>query len=607
MSSPTPRHREATARTTRRLPLAIVALLLVVAAVAFTGSSSASFVSSTGSNGTVTAASDWTPPTVAVTAPAGALKGTVQVSATASDADSGIASVAIQRTPAGGTTWTTICTTTAAPFTCSWDTAAVTDGAYDLRAVALDKAGNSTTSTTVQATVANALTVVLARPGDVLRGTVATTTTVTGAGSTTPTVRVEYATAGTTGWTTLCTAASSPYTCSAATTALANGTYDLRSVAAVGGTTYASATVANVLVDNAAPTVTATDPGTPLKGTRTFAATASDAHSGVAKVVIQTSPGTTSTWTDLCTVTAAPYSCSVNTSTLANGTYAVRAVATDKAGNTATSATIANRVVQNTISSVMLTAPAAYLRGNVTLAATATSNGTIASVRIQRSVAGATTWTDICTDTTSPYSCSLATASLADGTYDLRAVVTDSDGVTTPSAVVTNRVVDNTPGRGVDVQTTNGGTAGRIDAGDTMVLTFSEQMDLSSIYSGWSGTATSGTVQVSDGLFISGSVTSDVLTLTRPAGADLGSVNLNANFATFFSASTNVTMTAATLTQDGVARTVVTLRVDSGSVGNQVTTPAAMVWTPAGSIVDLAGNSISTAAVTETGPSDVDF
>lgn len=607
MSSTTPRHREATARTTRRLPLAIVALLLVVAAVAFTGSSSASFVSSTGSTGSITAAADWTPPTVAVTAPAGALKGTATVTATASDADSGIASVAIQRTPAGGSTWTTICTTTASPFTCSWDTTAVTDGAYDLRAVATDKAGNTTTSATVRATVANALTVVLTRPGDVLRGSVSTTTTVTGAGTTTPTVRVEYAPAGTTTWTTLCTAASSPYTCSAATTALANGAYDLRSVAVVGGTTYASATVPNVLVDNLAPTVTMTDPGTPLKGTRTFAATASDAHSGVAKVVIQTSPGTTSTWTDLCTVTAAPYSCSVDTSTLANGTYAVRAVATDRAGNTTTSATIASRVVQNTVSSVTLTAPATYLRGSLTLAATATSNGTIASVKIQRSVAGANAWTDICTDTTSPYSCPFATTSVADGAYDLRAVVTDADGVTTPSAVVTNRVVDNTAGRGVDVQTTNGGTAGRIDAGDTMVLTFSEQMDLSSIYSGWSGTATSGTVQVSDGLFISGSVTSDILTLTRPTGADLGSVNLHANFATLFGSSTNVTMTAATVTQDGMARTVVTLRVDSGTVGNQVNTPAAMVWTPVASILDLAGNPMSTATVTETGALDVDF
>ena len=602
--SRTPQHREATTPL-RRVPALLAVLLAVVASIALTGSSSASFVASTTSTGTVSAASDWTPPVVTVTAPSSPLKGTATITATATDADSGIATVTIQRAVAGSSTWTTLCTATAAPYTCSWSTASVDDGAYDLRAVATDRAGNTTTSATVRATVANALTVVLTRPADVLRGTVALTTTVTNAGSVTPTVRVEYAPTGTTTWTTLCTVASAPYTCSVATTGLANGTYDLRSVAVAGSTTFTSAVVSSIVVDNLAPTVTMTDPGSPLKGTKTFTATASDAHSGVAKVVIQAATG--STWTDLCTVTTAPFSCSIDTGTLANGTYGFRAVATDKAGNTTTSAVVTNRVVQNTVSTVTLTAPSAYLRGTVTLAATATSNGTIASVRIQRSVAGAGSWTDICTDTTSPYTCSFASTGVADGTYDLRAVVTDSEGRATASAVVANRVVDNTPGKAVDVQTTNGGTAGRIDTGDTMVFTFSEQMDLSSIYSGWSGTATSGTVQVRDGLVYGGGVDNDVLELSRPSGADLGSVNLNANFVTLFTASTTVTMTAATLTQDGVARTVVTLRVDGGSTGNQVSTPATMTWTPVATILDLAGNPVSTATVTESGALDLDF
>jgi hypothetical protein len=601
MKSTTPRHREVAART-HRLPLLVVALLVVVAAVAMTGSSSASFVASTGSTGTVSAAADWTPPTVAVTAPAAgtAVKGTVSVTATASDADSGVATVTIQRAAAGTSTWTTICTTSTSPSSCSWSTTAVADGAYALRAVAVDKAGNSATSASVRTTVANSLTVVLARPGDILRGNVTTTTTVSDAGTLTPTVRVEYAPAGTTTWTTLCTAASAPYTCSASTSSIANGTYDLRSVAVAGGATYTSATVANVLVDNLAPTVTMTDPGTPLRGTKTFAASASDAHSGVAKVVIQASTG--SSWSDLCTISSAPYSCSVDTTTLANGTYSFRAVATDRAGNSTTSAVVTNRVVQNTVSSVTLTAPSTYLKGNVTLNASATSTGTIASVKIQRSIAGASTWTDICTDTTSPYSCSFATTGVTDGTYDLRAVVTDSDGVVTPSAVVTNRVVDNTPGKGVDIQTTNGGTAGRIDAGDTVVFTFSEQMDLSSIYSGWSGSATSGTQRVRGGF-----LSTDVLDVSSPSGVRLGTVDLNANFTPWLvDASSDVTMTASTVTVDGVARTVVTLKILSAS-GQQVSTPANLVWRPNGSVLDLAGNAMSTAAVTESGPLDLDF
>jgi chitinase len=597
--SSTPSHRDTAAPTNRWLLSAAVALLLVVVAVALTGSSSASFVSRTGSTGSVSAASDWTAPTVSVTAPASPLKGNVTIAATASDADSGLASVNIQRAAAGSSDWTSLCTATTAPFTCDWDTTQVADGAYDLRAIALDRAGNSTTSAVVRATVANNVTVVLARPGDILRGTATTTTTVTGAGSISPTVRVEYAPTGTTTWTTLCTVATSPFTCSVNTANLPNGTYDLRSVAVAGTTTYTSAVVSKVVIDNLAPTVTMTDPGTPLQGTKTFAATASDAHSGIAKVVIQSSTG--STWSDLCTVTASPYSCSIDTTTLPNGTYSFRAIATDKAGNTTTSAIVANRTVQNTVSSVTLAAPNTYLRNGTALTATATSTGTIASVKFQRSVAGANSWTDICTDTTAPYGCSVDTSQMAEGTYDLRAVLTNTDGTTATSPVVTNRIVDKTPGKGVDIQTTNGGIEGKIDAGDTVVYTFSKQMDLSSIYAGWSGSATSGTMRVRAVLF-----GSDSLDVTAPTGVRLGTVDLDADYTFFFDAYSDVSITAATVTVDGVPRTVVTMKVLSSS-GLQNSLAGTMVWRPASTIVDLAGNPVSTAPVTESGPSDVDF
>lgn len=585
---------------TRRLPLAITALAAAVAAVFLTGSSSASYVSTSSSTGTVVAAADWTLPTIAVSAPGSTLKGSVTIAATATDAHSGVGTVTIQRAAAGGSAWTTICTVKTAPFTCAWNTTTATDGAYDLRATATDKAGNSATSTTTQVTVANALTVVLARPGDILRGTASTTTTVSNAGSIVPSVRVEYAPKGTTGWTTLCTVAAAPYTCTGSTTAVANGSYDLRSVATAGGATYTSPVVANVLVDNLAPAVTMSDPGTPLKGTRTFAATATDAHSGVASVVIQATTG--SSWTDLCTVTSAPFSCSIDTSTLANGTYSLRAIATDHAGSSTTSAVVTKRIVQNTVSSVTLTAPATYLRGTVALAASATSSGTIASVKIQHSVDGADSWTDVCTDTKTPFTCSFATGKVDDGTYDLRAVVTDSEGRSTASPVIANRIVDNTAGKGTDIQTTNGGTAGKIDAGDTVVYTFSEQMDLSSIYSGWSGAATSGTLRVRGGFF-----STDVLEVSGPAGVRLGTVDLNADFALWLiDATSEVTITAATVTSDGVSRTVVTMTVLNSS-GLRVTDAANMVWNPSASVLDLAGNPTSTASVTESGALDLDF
>ncbi|MET0928122.1 MAG: Ig-like domain-containing protein [Aeromicrobium sp.] len=600
MTSTQPRHRGEHRPMSLRLPLLVVLLLAVIASVAVTGSSSATYVSTTSSTGTVTAAADWTPPTVSVAAPASPLKGTVTITASAADATSGIDTVTIQRAAAGSTAWTSLCTTRTSPYTCGLDTTTLTDGAYDLRAVAVDKAGVSTTSATVRATVANALVVVLTDPGSTIRGTATLTTTVSNTGSLTPTVRVEYAPTGTTTWTTLCTVSAAPYTCSINTSGGPNGTYDIRSIAVAGGTSYTSAVVSRIVVDNLAPTVTMTDPGTPIRGTKTFTATASDAHSGVARVVIQSTTG--SAWTDLCPVTAAPYSCSVDTGTLANGTYSFRAVATDRAGNTTTSTPVTGRVVQNTVSTITMSTPATRLRGTVMLAASVTTNGTLSTIRFQRSPAGAATWTDLCAGAASAsnpnYNCSFATTGVDDGTYDLRATVTDSNGRATASPVVANRIVDNTAGRGVDVQTTNGGTAGRVDAGDTMVLTFSEQMNLSSILSGWSGSAVTGSVQVSGG---------DVLDLVGPNGAELGTVALGADFASRSTTSTAVSMTAANVTGNGLTRTVVTLRVTGGSIGNQVTTPATMSWTPSATILDLAGNPTSAAAVAESGSVDLDF
>jgi chitinase len=588
---------------TRRLIWMVVALLAVAALLAgvkITGSSSATYVSSSTSNGTVSAAADWTPPTVAVTQPASVVKGAITVAATATDTTSGIASVTIQGAPAGTSTWTTICVDTTSPYSCSFNASLAPDGPYDLRATAVDTFGNSATSATVRTIVANTLTVTLITPaaGSIVTGSLDTSSTISNAGTVAPSVRVEYAPTGTTTWTTLCTSAASPHACSAT---IPNGTYDLRSVATSGTADYTSAAVTGVIVDNLAPAVTMTDPGTGLKGTKTFGATATDTHSGVAKVVVQAT--TTTVWSEVCTITSAPFTCSFDTNSLPNGTYSFRAVATDKAGNTTTSAAVTNRSVANVVTTVSLTAPSATLKGAVTLSATATSTGTLASVKIQRSPASANAWTDICTDTSSPYSCSFATTGVADGAYDLRAVATDSTGATTTSTVVTNRVVDNPP-RGIDIQTTNGsGVNGRVDAGDTIVYTFSEQVNLSSIHSGWSGDATSGTLKIKGGFF-----STDTFDITGPSNSAvrLGTVDLNADFALWLvDSSASVSISAA---RDSLGRTVVTVSILSTAInGLRSTDATALIWNPSSSVIDMTGNAMSTDSVTESGDPDVDF
>jgi len=593
--------------------LAIVSIAATVATVGMPEFSSASFISSTKNTAsTVSAAADWTPPVVSMIQPASPVRDTLVVAANASDANSGIANVTLQYLPVGGSTWVTLCTTTFSPYSCSWNTKLVTDGSYDLRATATDAAGYSTTSATVRTTVANSVLVVLTTPGEIVRGTVPLTTTLYNGGTSTYTVRVEYSLAGANAWKNVCTNLASPYPCLWGTTGYANDYYDLRSVAVSGSSTYISATVADVLVDNLAPTVTMTDPGTPLSGTRTFAATATDAHSGVARVEIQYLRVGSSSYSTLCTVTVSPYSCRADTTALLDGTYSVRAIADDAAGNRTTSAVISNRVIDNTVSSVSMSDPGEFITGTVTLNASANSSAGVTSVRIQRAPAGTTTWTDICTDTTSPYSCVWNSTTVPDGLYDFQAILADGSGKVTTSSIVTARRVDNTPLRGTDVQTANGAaTVGRMEPGDRITFTYSDLVNLNSITPAWTGAALPVTIRVQDGNVVGVGNADDTLSVERAGSTiDLGTVNLKGDYVksgrtvTFAS-----TMTAATIMVNGVQVTAVTVNFGTATGGATRTssTLASMVWTPSAAVRDLYGNANSAVPVTETGALDREF
>ncbi|MFS3127836.1 Ig-like domain-containing protein [Nocardioides sp. Bht2] len=575
--------------------------------------SSATYVASSSATAQITAASDWTPPTVSVVNPGSIVKETASLTVNAADGESGIRDVVVEYLAPSASTWTAICTDTTAPYSCAWDTKVLGDGVYSLRARATDRAGYETISEVVRTSVANKLYIELASPGDVVRGSVPLTATVQNVGSLSHTVRIEYTPSGTTAWKSICTNLSSPYTCAWNTTGVAAGDYDLRAVLVTGSTSTYSALIEEVTVDNAAPVVSMVDPGSPLSGSRTFAATASDAQSGLDKVVIQYVPAAGGAYRDLCTITAEPWNCRVATTTLADGTYSFRAVATDLAGNSATSAAIPNRVVDNSVASVSVDLPAA-LTGTVTIGATASASAGIASVRIQYATSGSGTWRDLCTDTSSPYSCSWNTTSVTDGAYDLRAILTDTANRTTTSAVETG-LVDNSPLRGIDVQTANGGgTAGRADAGDTVTLTYSTQIDTTKVIAGWTGAGRSVTVRLRDGGLLLKTGKDDTLdVLASGATVNLGSINLKQDYVKGLGTTqVNATMTAGTsVGANGLVRSTITLRLDSVASGSNrlrtVSTAAAMIWTPSASVTDLQGRACSTAAVTETGASDREF
>jgi hypothetical protein len=439
----------------------------------------------------------------------------------------------------------------------------------------------------------NTVTVTLGDPGSPLRGTVtlsADASSERGIAN----VRFQASPAGANTWSDVCTDATAAYSCAWNP---ADGLYDLRALATDTAGYTRSATVATRRIDNTAPSsATLTDPGALLSGTVTLAASAADAGSGIATVRIERAPAGTSTWTTICTDNLSPYSCSFVTTNEPDALYDLRAVATDAAGNTRTSATVANRRVDNAGPTVTVTDPGSPLRGSVTVAALASDAAGIASVTIQHKLTSGSTWTTICTDNSAPYSCAWATS--GDGSYDLRATATDTVGRSTTSATVTGRVVDNTAPTATDVQAVNGsGTQYRIDSGDTLTFTYSEAMAPGSILAGWSGASQAVTVQ-----------------LTNSGSADLlrvmsGTTKLNLTGTTDLTLNANhVTASAvfnATVAISG-NRVVVTIGTVASGSSRAVTTTAAMRWTPAAA-TDLAGNPGSTTAVDETGTADRDF
>jgi hypothetical protein len=113
------------------------------------------------------------------------------------------------------------------------------------------------------------------------------------------------------------------------------GHYDLLAVATDAASHTTASSLASVLVDNSAPAGALT---MPVAGTSTsagaihLAASASDAGSGVVAVTFQERPAG-GVFTDVATVLAAPYEANWNRTGLANGSYEIRAVVVDAAGN----------------------------------------------------------------------------------------------------------------------------------------------------------------------------------------------------------------------------------------------------------------------------------
>ena len=219
-----------------------------------------------------------------------------------------------------------------------------------------------------------------------------------------------------------------------------------RATATDGAGNTSSSTAANRIVDNTSPTITLTNPGTPLGTTVALGSTTGDgAGSGVSQVLYEyRANGSSGAWSTACTGSTAPFSC--NWTTPATGSYDVRAIATDGVNRSTTSATILARQVDITIpSAAAMSNPGTPLYGTVTLNGTGTdANSGMASMRFEYKLSAGSVWSTACTDVTppSPFSCSWNTTTVADGTYDVRSVAIDAAGNTRNSATIASRVVE---------------------------------------------------------------------------------------------------------------------------------------------------------------------
>jgi hypothetical protein len=333
-----------------------------------------------------------------------------------------------------------------------------------------------------------------------------------------------------------------------------------------------------------------------MSGTKTLTATAANPSGALQSLTIQQRAPGAASWTDVCSGTTSPQSCSFNTTELPDGSRELRAVARDNGGHVAQTAAI-TRTIDNSPPTASADIPSSG-SGTVTMTATAQDDGSgISYVAFEAFYMGA--WYEFCRDTTAPYTCAGDSTTVADGTYNVRVVVVNGAGVKT-TGTPSPLTIDNPP-RGTDIQAGNGGaTAGRLQSGDWVRLTWTETIAPASVLAGWTGSSQAIRVRITD------AGTNDQMDFLNSAGtARLNLVSTAADLKLGGNYVTSTTTFNATMTQSGSSITVTLGSLISGSIATAGA--ATMTWLPSAAATDATGHPSSTTQVTESGAADVDF
>src|SRR3984957_9075586 len=232
--------------------------------------------------------------------------------------------------------------------------------------------------------------------------------------------------------------AASPYAYVLDSSTLSNGSHTITAAATDNAGNFATSAPVAIKVDNTmkdttppAVSITAPTSGAKVSGVVAVTANASD-NVSVAGVQFELDGANVG-----APALAAPYAYSWDTSKSANGSHTLKAIATDGAGNSTTSAvvtvTVNNNAADKTPPSISITAPApsATVSGTVNVTASAADNVGVASVQFQ--VDGANVGA---LESAAPYGIAWDTTKVANGAHQLAAIAKDAAGNTTTSAVV---------------------------------------------------------------------------------------------------------------------------------------------------------------------------
>jgi hypothetical protein len=324
---------------------------------------------------------------------------------------------------------------TSAPFSLSLNTMSLSNGSHSLSAVASNSAGQTTISAIVVVTVANAgaPTISITSPlsGATVSGTVSVLTSVS-SNTTSVQLKVDGNNSG-------AAVISAPFSLSLNATTLPNGSHSLSAVASnSAGQSTISAAVAVTVSNTTLPTISINSPlsGATVSGTIAVLTSVSSNTTSVQFKVDGNNSG--------AAVSSAPFSLSLNTTTLSNGSHSLSALASNSAGQSTSSAAVTVTVSNGAAPTIAITSPVsgATVSGTVSVLTSVSSNTTKVQFKVDGNNSGAAV-------TSAPFTLSLNTTSLSNGSHSLSAAASNSAGQTTTSATVTVTVstsnTDKTP------------------------------------------------------------------------------------------------------------------------------------------------------------------